>query len=286
MFHVTRDGAVAELRYEKPPRALLTSAALAQLRLSWRALEKDPTVRVIVLRGSIAHTELDEIDAMLRDAARVPRWLIAPLLLLLRLAAPLLRRFPFLVPERATPLQVLFAFDAIQRSPKITVAVLDGLWIGGGLELALCFDYRIALSGTVGCPEVRMGILPGFGGSQRLARLLGAAPARELLLTGDVYDAAEAKALGIVSRLARDEGEVRHFVADLAQRPPLAVAAIKRALADDVWPDLFREMREVMRVAGSRDVVRGLSAYRAALAAEDRPGVLVAQMSRVEFEGR
>src|SRR5688572_1820678 len=123
MFHLNRDGAVAELRYSHPPRALLTAAALAQLRRLWRDLESDPSVRVIVLRGSIAHTELDEIDAMLRDAARIPSLLVPLALLLLRAFAFVLRRLPRLadwIPERMTPLHVPVGFDAIQRSSKIT----------------------------------------------------------------------------------------------------------------------------------------------------------------------
>jgi enoyl-CoA hydratase/carnithine racemase len=296
MFYLERQGAVALLRYRHPPRGFLTAQALAELRRLVLRLERDESVRVIVLCGEpdrfIAHTELDEIAHMLALTARLPRLLLP----LFRLWVWLARRLPWLAelgdPLLAAPLHVLIGFDALQRSRKITIAACDGPCVGGGLELALCCDFRLAADSDthlIGCPEVRLGLIPGFGGSQRLAALIGAARARQLLLSGELLTPAQAAQLGIVSRLlARDnfEEEVLRFAHDLAQRPPLAVAALKRALTDEVWGRLWVELREVAGLAGSGDLALGLSEYRRALDENDDPESLLSQMSRVRFEGR
>jgi len=298
MFQLRRQGAVARLRHVHPPYGFLTAAALSQLRRQWRALEADASIRVILLEGTIVHTELHEIDRMLRLGARLPRPLVPVAVWLMRLCAWILVRMPRLGdlldldPVGSAPLQALLLFHGIQRSSKITLAALDGPCIGGGLELSLCFDYRIARdedAHVIGCPEVQMGLIPGFGGSQRLERVIGTARARELLLEGALLTPREAARVGIVSRLLPREGfddRVAAFAARMARRPPLAVAALKRVLADSLWSGLWRELGEVMRLLHTRDVARGLEAYRAALRSQEmRPDALLQEMEQVAFTG-
>jgi enoyl-CoA hydratase/carnithine racemase len=261
MFSVEKQGAVAILEYRNPPHGFLTLAAIAQLRRILRHLD----ARVILFRGTMVHTELDEISAMLKLASRVPRFLIPFVSFLARWFSP-----------------VHAPFGAIARSPKITIATIDGNCIGGGLELALCCDYRFATKESLlGCPEVRMGLLPGFGGSQRLANLIGPARARELLLSGDLISAGEAERMGMLRVMTVDEMMQRAHT--LSHRPPLAVAAIKRALPLEV--EVSRELREVLRIARTKDVTLGLSEYRRALAHTSEIDQLMSRMEQVEFSG-
>jgi len=130
------------------------------------------------------------------------------------------------------------AIRAWAEMPKATIALLNGAAFGGGLELALACDFRIAADTAVmGLSEVRLGIMPGAGGTQRLARLVGVARAKELVLTGRRIDAARALSLGLVSRvvppgeLARAGQELADEIAGCA---PLSVAMAKRAIDEGV----------------------------------------------------
>lgn len=122
----------------------------------------------------------------------------------------------------------------IERMPKPVVAMVNGFALGGGLELAMCCHIRIASeTAKLGLPEVGLGLLPGFGGTQRLPRLVGRAAALELALTGAPVDAARALALGLVSRVvAADalEAETMALAAKLAGNAPLAMRAILDAV--------------------------------------------------------
>ena len=91
---------------------------------------------------------------------------------------------------------------AIERGKKTYIAAIESTALGGGLELALGCDYRIAKAGAkVGQPEIKLGIIPGAGATQRLPRLIGAQPALELMLKGDAIDAKRAKELGIIDEI-------------------------------------------------------------------------------------
>jgi enoyl-CoA hydratase len=114
------------------------------------------------------------------------------------------------------------------------IAAVGGFALGGGLELALACDFIVASrTAKLGQPEVKVGVVPGFGGSQRLCRRIGVARARELLFTGELVDAAKAEAWGLVNAVV-DPGDllpaVRRIAEQIAARAPLAVAACKRAV--------------------------------------------------------
>jgi len=126
------------------------------------------------------------------------------------------------------------AIRAWAEMPKATIALVNGAAFGGGLELALACDFRIAAdSAVMGLSEVRLGIMPGAGGTQRLARLLGTARAKELVLTGRRIDAARALAIGLVSRVvpaAELERAGQELADELAICAPLSIAMAKRAI--------------------------------------------------------
>mgnify|MGYP001772508613 CR=1 FL=1 len=121
--------------------------------------------------------------------------------------------------------------DYIENSPKPTIAMINGYALGGGLELALACDIRIAAEeAQLGLPEINLGIFPGFGGTQRLIRLVGKGKALELMLTGDRISAREAERIGLVNKVVplKDlEQETRSFALKLAEKPPIAMALIK-----------------------------------------------------------
>lgn len=125
-------------------------------------------------------------------------------------------------------------YDRIERLPQVTIAVIAGAALGGGLELALSCDLRVAADeAQLGLPEARLGLLPGAGGTQRLARLCGPGVARRLILTAETLDGRAAQALGLV-QWALPAAQVDTFAAQLAQRvaalAPHALAACKQCL--------------------------------------------------------
>jgi len=128
------------------------------------------------------------------------------------------------------------AFDAIERLGKPVIAAVNGVALGGGCELAAACTLRIAAdTARFGQPEVNLGIIPGFGGSQRLARLVGRGRALELLLTGDTVGAEDALRIGLVNRIVA-AGELmiaaRQLAASLASKPAIAVRLILSAVAE------------------------------------------------------
>ena len=135
-------------------------------------------------------------------------------------------------------------FSSIARLPKPTIAALNGSAYGGGLELAIACDFRVAVSGCeLGLTEVRLGILPGAGGTQRLPRLIGVARAKQMILLGERISAETALAFGLVSAVVAPSelaAAVRALTDKLAGCAPLGVALAKRAIDDGMDVDLAR----------------------------------------------
>jgi enoyl-CoA hydratase len=157
----------------------------------------------------------------------------------------------------------------LEGSRLPVIAAVNGIAYGGGCEIALACDLRIcAEDARFGQPEIKLGFIPGWGGTQRLPRLVGRGPALEMLLTGDPIDAARALSCGLVTRVvpgARLGEEALALAGLLAQRPPLAVAAVKRAVhqgADGSLAGGLRlEREEFARVLESEDAREGFSAF-------------------------
>ncbi len=126
------------------------------------------------------------------------------------------------------------AFTAVARIPKPVVAAVHGYALGGGCELALCADRRIAAEdATLGQPEIKLGLIPGAGGTQRLARLIGPSRAKDLILTGRAVGAAEALAIGLVDQVLPAPDVLPAAVAWAAQfvgGPALALRAAKECV--------------------------------------------------------
>ena len=166
------------------------------------------------------------------------------------------------------------AIDAWSRIAKPTICALNGSAYGGGLELALACDLRVAVEGAeLGLTEVRLGIMPGAGGTQRLPRLVGVAAAKELILLGRRIDAARAERIGLVNAVvprAELRRVIQGYLADLAACAPLSVQQAKKAIDRGIDLDidaalrLERECYDVTLFSEDRD--EGLRAF-----AEKRP---------------
>jgi enoyl-CoA hydratase/3-hydroxyacyl-CoA dehydrogenase len=154
----------------------------------------------------------------------------------------------------------------MERSPIATIAAVNALAFGGGCELAMACDVRIAAESAVfGQPEISLGIIPGFGGTQRLPRLVGEARALEMNLTGDPISAEMAEHLGLVNRLVPDHELLDTALAwarKLAGQAPLAMAQIKQvSAAGDLDAGIEAEQRGFAAVFGSSDAQEGISAF-------------------------
>lgn len=150
----------------------------------------------------------------------------------------------------------------------VTVAAVNGLAFGGGCELSMSCDFRVAAeSATFGQPEIKLGIIPGFGGTQRLPRLVGEAKAREMNLVGDAIGAQEAFEYGLVTRVVPDHELLDTAIAwarRLAEQAPIAVAQIKRVSANgDLDAGIEAEKQGFAAAFGSEDGKEGISAFLA-----------------------
>jgi enoyl-CoA hydratase/3-hydroxyacyl-CoA dehydrogenase len=154
----------------------------------------------------------------------------------------------------------------MERSSTVTIAAVNSIAFGGGCELAMACDFRIAAeSASFGQPEINLGIIPGFGGTQRLARLVGEGKALELNLLGDPIDAYEALRLGLVSQVVPDHelfDTALSWARKLAGQAPLAIEQIKRVSArGDLDEGLREEAVGFGAVFGSEDAKEGISAF-------------------------
>jgi enoyl-CoA hydratase len=160
----------------------------------------------------------------------------------------------------------------LEQTPKLVIAALNGHTVGGGLEVALAADIRIAKKGggKIGLPEVSLGVLPGTGGTQRLVRLLGRSRAIELMATGKTMDMDEAQTIGLVHRVFPAEGFKEAVLAYASEfvppnRASKAVGAIKRAAVSGGEMSLYdglaleRELQQQLFVSG--DAKEGIAAY-------------------------
>ncbi|MFD3522996.1 enoyl-CoA hydratase/isomerase family protein [Streptomyces sp. NPDC058653] len=167
------------------------------------------------------------------------------------------------------------SFTAVARIPKPVVAAVTGYALGGGCELALCADYRIAADNAkLGQPEILLGLIPGAGGTQRLARLIGPSKAKDLIFTGRQVKAPEALTLGLVDRVvpADEVYEQAHaWATRLAQGPALALRAAKEAvdagLETDLETGLALERNWFAGLFATEDRERGMRSF-----VEDGPG--------------
>jgi enoyl-CoA hydratase len=160
-------------------------------------------------------------------------------------------------------------FRAIERFPKPVIAAVNGFALGGGCELALACHIRIASEkAQLGLPEVTLGIIPGYGGTQRMARLLGKGKALELILTGDRIGAAEAERIGLVNKVVPADQLMtvaEEMARTIAKRGPVAVrAAIEAVMSGSDMPfDEGQRLEATLfgLLASTEDMKEGMGAF-------------------------
>ncbi|MGH7507766.1 MAG: enoyl-CoA hydratase/isomerase family protein [Longimicrobiales bacterium] len=160
-------------------------------------------------------------------------------------------------------------YDEIAAYPKPTIAMINGHALGGGCELALACDLRVAArSAKLGQPEIRLGLLPGGGGTQRLPRLVGFGRALRLVLTGELIDAVEAERIGLVDRVVDDaelEASTTELARTLAGYSPIALqlakTAVRSAMEAPLTAGLALERELFITAFGSDDRREGVQAF-------------------------
>ena len=154
----------------------------------------------------------------------------------------------------------------MEQSATVTIAAVNSIAYGGGCELAMACDFRIAAeSATFGQPEINLGIIPGFGGTQRLPRLVGEPKALEMNLTGDPIDAYEAHRVGLANQVVPDHelfDTALAWARKLSEQAPIAVEEIKKRSAQPNLDEGLRgEAEGFARAFGSDDAKEGISAF-------------------------
>ena len=203
---VERDGGVGTITINRPKVLnALSTATLDELRRAILALKHDDGVRAVIITGAgdrsfIAGADINEL------AQQTP------------------------IGGREHAIRGQHVLDLIENMGKPVIAAINGYALGGGCELAMACTIRIAAdTAKLGQPEINLGIIPGYAGTQRLSRLIGRGRALELLLTGDQITAVDAYRLGLVNRVVTSAnlmGEARKLAQALAAKAPIAVRYI------------------------------------------------------------
>jgi len=158
-------------------------------------------------------------------------------------------------------------FDQLECIGKPVIAAISGFALGGGCELALACDIRIAgESAKFGQPEVNLGLIPGFGGTQRLGRLVGVGKAKEMIFTGDIINAKEAASIGLVNRVVKDEElmtKAEEMAITIAQKGPIAVKMVKALINEnqEIKEGLEKEIAFFAQCFTTQDRLEGINAF-------------------------
>jgi enoyl-CoA hydratase len=170
---------------------------------------------------------------------------------------------------RAVALKVGDLFRAIETSPRVVIAAINGYALGGGCELALACDLRIAADhAELGQPEINLGIIPGWGGTQRLPRLIGISKAKQLMFTGERVKAMQALKIGLVDQVvpaAQLREHAHQLAVTIASKPQTAIHMIKEAVYNGQGMDMERAIRYEAELFGmcfaTRDKQEGMDAF-------------------------
>jgi enoyl-CoA hydratase len=243
---VERDGSTAIITINRP-KALnaLNATVLDEFIAAFAELERDSSVRVVIITGAgdkafVAGADIGELAALPNAEAATQK-----------------ARAGHLVTQR------------IEHSRLPVIMAINGFALGGGLELAMAGDIRVVAStAKLGQPEVNLGIIGGFGGTQRLPRLVGPGMASYLLLTGEMISADEAKTAHLVEKVVPPDQlmtEAKRIASAIASKGPLAIAATKRVIHKGLQTDLHSalelEATTFGGVAVTSDAREGLKAF-------------------------
>ncbi len=241
---IEKRGRIAIVTVNRPDKLnALNIATRNDILAAFEQLEHDDEVRVVIITGAgekafIAGADINEFAGMTAIKQR-------------------------------TVMKGRRAFDSVEDFPKPVIAMINGFALGGGCELALSCDIRIASSkAKLGQPEIKLGIIPGGGGTQRLTRLIGEGKAMELILTGDMISAEEAEQLGLVNHVFAPEeleSKTMELANKIADMSPIALAmakaAVKNAARLDLRAGLEAEVDLFALCFSSEDKEEGVRAF-------------------------
>ena len=240
---VAREESFAIVTLNRPPANAISEQLVHDLDAAFAGLAADPAVRSVIVTGAGDRIFCAGADLGSAFASGTVADFI-------RFGNGVLRR--------------------IERFPKPVIAALNGHALGGGCEIAMACHLRILKeTARMGQTESNLGILPGYGGTQRLPRLVGRAKALEFMILGTQIPAAECLALGLVNRLAREGetlNEARALARQIAKRPPVAVRLIIQAVDDglntaDIERGLDAETRAFLEALATQDAAEGIQAF-------------------------
>ena len=243
---ITKDGAVATITIDRPEVLnAIRDNTMFEIQDALNILEKDDSIRVLVLTGAgdKAFVAGGDISIMAKGAG-------------------------YLDVMHGLPAGQQITWN-IEHFPKPVIARINGIALGGGTELALCCDMRIAADTAImGVPEINLGIIPGYGGTQRLPRIVGVGMAKKMILSGEHINAQEAFRIGLVDQLvpkAELDAAVAKLCGKLASKSPIALAmgkeAVNMGIQADLRTGLSIEARCFCMCFGSQDRVEGMTAF-------------------------
>lgn len=244
VIQVIKENGVATITLNRPPINPLNSQVFKELSQAVDELQSDASVKVVIITG--AGNKAFAAGADITEMANL------------------------------TPVEVYnfsqvsrFAFEKLENLGKPVIAAINGLALGGGCELALCCDFRMAAdTAKFGQPEINLGIIPGAGGTQRLPRLIGVAKAKELIFLGDIFDASVALSLGLVNKVVPADSlleEAQKLALKLASKPSVAMSMAKSAINTginlDISSALTLEVQCFVTAFASDDRKEGIGAF-------------------------
>ncbi len=246
IYEKNKEKGIVKLTINRPEvRNALNAATRQEIRTAIGEIEKDEDVRVVIITGAGEKAFISGADiTAFKDAT------------------------PIMMEESASILgQQLFS--DIENLSVPVIAMINGFCLGGGLELAMCCDIRIASENAkFGQPEINIGIFPGAGGTQRLPRLIGWGKAKELIYTGKIIDAAEAERIGLADKVVppdRLEEEVEQLAATIASKSPLIIKLVKKAINRGMYTDLAAglayEKANFALCFATEDHIEGVTAF-------------------------
>lgn len=243
-IRVTKEEGIAIITLNRPPMNPLNSAVFTEIAQAADEFAKDNSVKVVIITstGGKAFAAGADVSEMVT---------LTPV-----------EAYGFCQGSRA-------AFSKLENLNKPVIAAITGVAFGGGVELALAADFRIAADNAkFAFPETGLGIIPGGGGTQRLPRLIGAAKTKELMFTGDIIDAAEALKIGLVNQVVTLDSimeETLKFAKRLALKPLVAIQMAKAAISHgadiDINTGLEMEIQNFVIAFASADGREGISAF-------------------------
>lgn len=243
---IKKENKIATVTLDNPPVNALSLGLLDDIQAMTEELAADKETRVVIITGNgnyafCAGADLKEFENVGADGA-----------------ADLIKKGQSV-------------FNSVANLPQPVIAAINSLTLGGGNELAMACDMRVASDrARFGQPEVWIGLIPAWGGTVRMSRLLGPAKAKELILTGQMINSQEAYRIGLVNKIVPDGEEVRAAIdiarMIIAKAAPLAVAAAKRSINQTLQePNIEKafgiEVDNAASLAGTKDLIEGITAF-------------------------